>query len=115
MTDKPVMTRPARSMPILTEAVWRVVPTTATQPRSCIVRLWPNLSTVKRVLNAPTASPAMYMATIDPLIYFSRLLSSTMASGAEKATDIGSRAVKINFEALLSDRSADDPLTVQIR
>jgi hypothetical protein len=84
MTDKPVMTRPARSMPILTEAVWIVVPTTATQPRSCIVRLRPNLSTVKRVLNAPTASPAMYMATIDPLIYFTRLLRSKIASEGRK-------------------------------
>lgn len=62
-TANPASTRPARNMPMLTEAVWMMVPIVTITHIICMKRIRPSRSPMNVCVRAPTASPAMYTAT----------------------------------------------------
>lgn len=62
-TAIPARARPARNMPMLTDAVWITVPTVTTAHITCMNRTRPSLSAIAVCVRAPTASPPMYTET----------------------------------------------------
>ena len=58
-TAYPAKTRPARNIPIFTEAVWMTVPIVTIIHINCMKRIRPSRSPMNVCVRAPTASPAM--------------------------------------------------------
>lgn len=58
-TAYPARTRPARNIPILTDAVWMTVPIVTMTHISCMNRMRPSRSPMAVWVSAPAASPAM--------------------------------------------------------